>query len=341
MVLLGCGQVLQQSQQKGGSWVVGGALPTFNASVASAAFVRACSIGLPIYAGLKVGGFLVAFTLSLVLASGLPTISPSKAHEQFGQKKLTLALLTTVVLFSYFGLSTTLDPEPFMGYVALLVGIFVIRPPFGVDHSGSAPAIGLGLSTGQDPLFPKKLPETSSSEDAMVNILSGLVLALATVIVSGFPSPDMVDLFYFGATTTSFAVSLLYSTASALRSPHKFGHVFGTGAAALLCSPELYGDLFVPYLARSTLAAVSFLAARFDDRHLRLGEHSHNHHHQHHLHHSHSHSHSNPSKVTKMILRLCEPYPLLHSILKERDSRRIFYFMTYVIALLVDYHTFG
>ena len=338
MLFLGCGQAFQ-SQQKQGLVVIGSALSKLNASTASTAFVRACSIGIPIYAGLKVGGFLVAFALSLVSASGLPTISLSNAHEKFGQKKITLALLMTVVLFSYLGLNATLNPESFMGYVSLLVVVFLIRPPFAVDHSGSAPEIGLGLSTGRDSLSPKKLPKTSSSEDALVNVLSGLVLTVVTMIFWGFPSPSIADLLYFGATAISFAVSFLYTKPFALRSPHKFGHVAGIGAVALLCSPELNEDLFVPYIARSTLAAVSFLVARFDDRHMRLGPHSHNHHNHHH--HPRSHSHSDPSKVTKIILHFCEPYPLLYTILKEKDSRRIFYFMTYVISLLVEYHTFG
>lgn len=330
IILLGCGQIFRQGQQKSSPGALDGALSKFTATTASTAFARVCSIGLPIYAGLKVGGFLVAFALSLVLASGLPTVQ-TNARDQFGQKKTTLALLATVILFGYFGGNTTLDQEPFMGYVALLVGVFVIRPPFTVDHPGSTPEIGLGLSVGRDSLLPDKLSAASSPEDAMVNVLSGLALALATVIVSGFPSPGMADLLYFGATAASFAASLLYSSTSALRSSRKFGHAAGMGAAALFCSPELYDDLFVPYLARSALAAASFLAARFDDRHLRIGAHSHDHHHDHdHHHHSHSHSHDHPSKITKMILHACEDYPLLHSILKESDSRRIFYFMMYV-----------
>ena len=327
IILLGCGQIFRQGQQKSSPGALEGVFSKFNATTASTAFTRLCSIGLPIYAGLKIGGFLVAFALSLALAAGLPT-AQTKARDQFAQKKCSLALLATVILVGYFGGNSALDQTPFMGYVVLLVGVFVIRPPFTVDHPGSTPEIGLGLSVGRDSLLLDKLSAASSPEDAIVNVLSGLALALVTVILSGFPSPSLADLLSFGATAASLAVSLLYSSTSALRSPQKFGHAAGMGAAALLCSPELYDDLFVPYIMRSALAAASFLAARLDDRHLRIGAHSHGHHHHHH--HSHSHSHGHPSKVTKMILHACEDYPLLHSILKESDSRRIFYFMTYV-----------
>lgn len=337
LVLLGCGQAARE-----GHGMSMTALPKLSGSVASSAFIRACSIGLPIYAGLEIGGFLVAFALSLALASGVPTISSNSVQERFGQKKLTVGLLTTVILFTLFGVGASLDEQPFMGYVALLVAVFVIRPPFAVDLPGSASEIT------PDPLSPRKsseagLPSEAPSDNALVNVLSGILLALATVAVSGIPSPGGIDLIYFVLTTGAFAVSFLYSSSSGIRSPQKLGHAVGAGAASLFCSPTLQNDLFSIYVARCVISAVSVLAARFDDRHLRLAAHSHNHthhhHHHHHHHHGHSHSHAEPSKVTKIILRFCEPYPLLYSILKESDSRRIFYFMTYVVRLRDEFYS--
>ena len=322
---------MRGKQQNGNSGISGFALPEFSGSIASAVFVRACSIGLPIYAGLKTSGFLVAFALSLTFASGIPTISSSSPRERVDQKRATVGLLLSIVLLSFLGLNAALDQAPFSGYMALLISVFVIRPPFPVEHPGSTSEVGLGLST-RDPLSDKKLqrmdPSSEDSlENASVNILAGLLLALLTMIISGSPSSSGLELLYFGVTAGSYGISLLYSSSSGLRSPQKIGHVAGTSAAALLCAPPLQDDIWVPYVARTTLAAASFLAARFDDRSLRLAAHSQNHHNHHH---HHSHSHTEPSKVTKMVLRMCESYPLLHSIVKENDSRRIFYFMTYV-----------
>lgn len=337
LILLGCGQIIRKSQQHGGSELSEGALPAFTGSIVSAAFFQVCSIGLPIYAGLKIGGFFIALALSLVLASGAPTISPGNARGRLGQKKLTVVLLAVVVLLGYFGLNAALDESPLMGYVALLAAVFVIRPPFAVDHPRSTAEIGLGLSATRDSISEKKLSDpglasNDSSNNAVLDILSGLVLALVTLVASGSPSVNGIHVISFGLTAGSFAISLLFSSPSDLQSPQKFGHAAATGAAALFCSAPSQEDIWVPYVARSTLAAISFFAARFDDRHLRLGAHSHNRNHHHH----HSHTHSNPSKVSNMILHLCEPYPLLYSILKESDSRRIFYFMTYVLLFLLE-----
>jgi zinc transporter 5/7 len=61
------------------------------------------------------------------------------------------------------------------------------------------------------------------------------------------------------------------------------------------------------------------------------GDHDHSHHaHAHHDHTSHSHSHGaaeKRSRFTRTVLPYTEGWTLLHSILKEKDSRRIFYFM--------------
>lgn len=55
--------------------------------------------------------------------------------------------------------------------------------------------------------------------------------------------------------------------------------------------------------------------------------------------HSHDHDHDHaqapkeikaPSAITKSLMKITEGVPLVHSILIERDSRRIFYFMWYV-----------
>lgn len=53
--------------------------------------------------------------------------------------------------------------------------------------------------------------------------------------------------------------------------------------------------------------------------------------------HGHSHSHSSSleprSKFTGLLLPMVQRWPLLHTILAAKDSRRIFYFMRYVTAL--------
>lgn len=70
--------------------------------------------------------------------------------------------------------------------------------------------------------------------------------------------------------------------------------------------------------------------------------HQHSHGHDHHDHHDHHHGHSHTnivvpvqprSKFTNLILPFVLRWPLVHTIMADKDSRRIFYFMTYEKSL--------
>lgn len=61
-------------------------------------------------------------------------------------------------------------------------------------------------------------------------------------------------------------------------------------------------------------------------------DHTHGHDHDHgdaHDHHGHDHT-AERSKFTALLLPYTSRYPLLHAIMTDKDSRRIFYFMSYV-----------
>jgi len=72
----------------------------------------------------------------------------------------------------------------------------------------------------------------------------------------------------------------------------------------------------------------SFDAAGIYQPPVQTEQHSHSHsHHDHHDHHDHS---PERSRFTKALLTLTARWPLIHAVVVERDSRRIFYFMSYV-----------
>ena len=58
----------------------------------------------------------------------------------------------------------------------------------------------------------------------------------------------------------------------------------------------------------------------------------------------HNHAHQRPrlvSRPTELLLKTTEPYSLIHGILAERDSRRIFYFMCLNLAFMLVQSTYG
>jgi zinc transporter 5/7 len=76
------------------------------------------------------------------------------------------------------------------------------------------------------------------------------------------------------------------------------------------------------------------------DTNLPPHNHNHNHHDHHHdQHHDHGHSHANVvtvqprSRITNFILPFVLRWPLLHTIMADKDSRRIFYFMRWAASL--------
>lgn len=317
LLVFGCGQLLRTNYQSGTI-----KFPALDAKSAQTSIFQICSLGLPIYAALKIGGFLVAFALLLSTASGIPSLVSGDlrvvAKERYIRKTLTIALLVATILLSFSGLNQPLDPYPVPGYLALLAAIFVLAPPFpSMRHQGpmSEPGLAAKDSTSDAVVI---------TTDAMLALISGAILALFTVLYfRAFPL-GVSDLIFFLVPACLLALSLMIAIPSRFRSSDKIGLAVCTGAAALLCFPHTQDDLIFVYVARGILSTVSFFAARMDDSHLRLDAHSHTHSHHHHHHGS---TDADCSRVSKWVLHQSEPYPLLYSILKETDSRSIFYFM--------------
>src|ERR1700733_928432 len=57
--------------------------------------------------------------------------------------------------------------------------------------------------------------------------------------------------------------------------------------------------------------------------------------------HSHHHNHHHKSKLTKIMLSWTEDWPLLHSILMQKETRRIFYFMLLNLSFMMVQSTYG
>lgn len=315
MVLIGCAQTvfLHGGDPSTFAW------PKLNAQSASMVFLQLYAIGLPVYAAFKVGGFLVAFVLLLALASGMPTIvqkpSPSKASQaRLGEKKLTMTLIATAIGLGFLGINTPSDRRPFLGYVALFISVFILRPPFfGLGQPGAV-SVGLGLTSTEMP--------SVGPGDGVLSVISGIFLTFMTLIFSKDFSFTALDFIYLLIVAGLFTAPLLCLRPTSIRSPRKFGLAIGAAAAALLCAPPSRDGVVIAYVGRSILAGISFVTARVDDRHLRLTANSHHH------------VHSDASRMTKLIIHYSEPYPLLYSILQESDSRRIFYFMRYVSHII-------
>ncbi|EPS33101.1 hypothetical protein PDE_08063 [Penicillium oxalicum 114-2] len=323
-------------------------IPRVSAEVGKLALLQVLSVALPVYAALEVGGFLVAFVHLLIAASGLPGLvnqgirrGPS---QQYNKKMFTLTLLGTTVLLGALGMNKAWSSSPFRGYVALLVSAFVLPPSFTLSvPQGQSPEPGLGVQSmaGQNKPQVEEQAFVAARADPSLAILAGAALAVLTVIVSRGLTPSAWELITLVPVATCFALALATWFPLGHFTPNKIGLATSSTIAALLCAPHDKDDFLFTYAVRIMLVVVSFFASRIDDKHLLAEDHSHTHTHNHH-HHGHStYAKTDSTRVTKWLLRASEDYPLLHSILKEGDSRSIFYFMCLNFTFMLVQLSYG
>jgi solute carrier family 30 (zinc transporter), member 5/7 len=146
-----------------------------------------------------------------------------------------------------------------------------------------------------------------------------MILSLLFYLTNDSITLGAVDIISTLATATCFAGSLLSSTN--LRTRRKLGYLISLVLLSVFGPLPHTGASHTIYFTRASLAVLSFFAAHFDDSGSRSAAVSDA---------SHVHTHSKLSFVSRFLLHHGQSYPLLISILKRDDSRRIFYFMRYV-----------
>jgi solute carrier family 30 (zinc transporter), member 5/7 len=112
-----------------------------------------------------------------------------------------------------------------------------------------------------------------------------------------------------------------------------------TGLATAIIGNILITSKFLPFWQDAVLAAMAFMAVQLDvviPKAVGLG----------HMYSSpgekhHSHEKRNISAPSKALLRSTERYSLLHGILADKDSRRIFYFMLLNLSFMLVQSTYG
>lgn len=303
-----------------------------NIHSAQKGLLRISSLMLPIYAGMVIGGTMVALALSLTYAAGIPTVfqvqwKGGMLREKLDNKKASLFVLSLFVVLNVLGYDFPIDTQPFRGYIALIISIFVLRPPFAMPRD-TVPTVqkpdidsvkrlseGLMAFISQQSSALLSNPLVASSEDIQLTVASGGLLGLLCILVSPlreakipFGIPDLITTLFVAIV---FAFCLTYSSPVGLRSRQKLGFA-ATALVVVFTSAVPHEDTSrIAHLSWSILAALCYFAALFDDP--KPGE-------------------STPTKseisvVTKFLLEHGESWPMVHSILSREDSRKIFYFM--------------
>jgi zinc transporter 5/7 len=308
-------------------------------------FTNALSVLLPFYATMELGGARTALILLAAVTAGLGSFDqkPGK-HGAWEDAKRTLrtrkwtcgAILLGVFADTY---NCADEAGVLLGYLALVASMFAIPPPL--------PTAGWFLMTGAKPKDAwithtsgrASLPKPSSPlvhtpQDTLLTIGSGALLTILAVLYSSVSSssPSLSHhAILFSTLSVASATALVYfSLPAALRNPKKGGLTLGSLLVATFGvwehADSLLARILFPLTCILLIGAISLdvgtsTTTRPHSHHSHAGhQHSNSHDHgDHHL-------HGNHSGVSKFIIARCTPGSILHSVMIEKDSRRIAYF---------------
>ncbi|KAF2743911.1 hypothetical protein M011DRAFT_471036 [Sporormia fimetaria CBS 119925] len=299
---------------------------------------KALSVLLPIYAAIQLGGSSVALYLLATAAAGLGS-SNQKLGKQSPLDSLRWTMrmrkATSVALVCCMILHTTLSVRKdcaLLGHFALAVSIFALPLPLPAAGSALRPNSGQVNGSTMRASLPKlRSGLICSPEDTLLTLIAGGSLAAVCLLYSLIASSGALfegqQALYLVASSASAAGLFLFSVPSALRSSQKAGLALGSLLVSLFGLYE-HPSLWQAWVSFPIAAVLLFGAVTLDTSSALSHSHSHDALHvgQHHAHASDHHLHGNHSKFSAFLIARCTPGSILHSILIEKDSRRIAYF---------------
>lgn len=322
-------------------------------------FGNIAGVLLPFYATMQIGGAKTALVLLTAIAAGLGATDqrPGK-HTHWDDMKRTLRTRRTT--FAVLLVGTIVDVVAWghpacalLGYGALFTSIFAAPPPL--------PTAGWSLITGsqtQDS-YPSKgsaracLPKPSSpmistSEDTLLTCVSGIALMTITLLYSIFVSSASTfsqhTIILTALSVASMTALVFFSLPAALRSHQYVGlHLGGLLVIAFTgwqTMPEWYHVIFTGLSYILYACGVSWDTRATHTHSYAHGHshadhgHSHDHIHEHHL-------HANPSRISAFLIARTTPGSIIHSVLIERDSRRIAYFGVLNLSFMIVQFFYG
>lgn len=312
---------------------------------------RVLMVGLPFYATSHLGGLRSATILLSSLASN---IMPLEGHagdlstwkglkHLFTYRKWTVLSFGSQLALDLIGITSGLPLYSIgVGYVALGLSIFALPPPY----PSSMPR--LSIISSQKTLAGSSSWESSTktSQGSSSSTISPLIctpedvnLTLATATLTGvvgFLLPfapffsagaaSRHELAWSALTILSATCAFLFTDGKNLQRSRGFGLTIGLLTSFMLLMTA-HNDEWISYLYQGVLLSVS-IAATSIDIHGTFVQKSHSSHsHRHHHKHSQHGEIPGASRFSNFLLQRVQHWPLLHTIIMEKDSRRIFYFM--------------
>lgn len=331
---------------------------------------RIIAVGLPFYATMKLGADRVALIMLVALAADISNVEDettdlvsSKGWKRLlAHRRWTLVSISLQIVCDFMGISTYSSRwELAIGYIALFISIFFISPPFPSLKPKASPTSSFSTaSPATTPKFPVTHWETRTwaksapgshrvtsplvctSGDINLTLAAGTALSVLScmVLLLSTPSAGAVS---FGGLGLGFLSVCAAAFSYHLVQPHTIRKNSGIGLLlgsimSLGLMTTLRSDTWSYIAYQGIFIGVTFAATKLDTlQPLSTSDIQHHPHNQSHHANGNIANHNLPSRLSQSILDSCQKWPLLHSILAEKDSRRIFYFMWCVLSPHIGY----
>lgn len=318
---------------------------------------RVFSVALPFYATIKLGGDRVALVMLLALAADIIRVEDEITELKTikGWRRLlmhrrwTLASIFLQVFYDIAGSTNYSAVWDFcMGYLALTISILFIPPPFPLHKpqlsttsssvSTSASSISRVLATQRDartmvrpvPELPfKTSPLVSTAKDVNLTLAAGAIAGAFSCILflsstKSAGSLSLINITFGFLSICATALTFLVVQPRSMRQNRGLGLLLGS-SLSLVSMAVLRGGPWTLITFQALFIGISFTATTLDT-HMLSSTSTRSEHHHHSLTLNTTHR-GQSSRVSELLIRSFQHWPLLHSILVEKDSRRIFYFM--------------
>lgn len=322
---------------------------------------RVLTVGLPFYAVSKLGGLRVATVILNASASHIiaqdevTDLTKLKSWNRLlTHRRWTLLAILSQMVCDLTGVTSKFTLGGICsGYLALALAVFVLPPSFpsfkAKNSVVTSAAPNSELRTSAVLATPWETPPPLESTPATVSMISPMIstiedldltlwsgagmglLTLITFYCSGSNAGITVPYQSLSIVLSSCAAALALTTTrpKSLRINKGLGSLLGS-LLSLFFLKAFEGNYWSPFVYQSAIIGISFLALQFDT-HRAISSTSRSEHHDHH-HPTKSQADENArmSRFSDLLFRNTRGWPLLQSILAEKDSRRIFYFMWWV-----------
>ncbi|MCJ1439210.1 putative zinc transporter msc2 [Xylographa pallens] len=325
---------------------------------------RILAVGLPFFGAITVGGPGPALILLVATVGDLANSEGSTGHigktggwnRLLRLRKWTIAVISLQIIADLVGaiIRTTAIWPLMIGYTALAITIFVLPPPYLTPWvAASAITSPMSKSAGKTSavLTPWDTPNRraksltgprapspliSTTKDTNLTLVAGLLTALpcAAWLLSNFSTTTPIAIM-------PLAIGIIICVLSALSFTFAYPRSLMTekklGSAVGLVLPIVLQEMvkvqsWLMFAFQGVAAGLFWFALNIDTLAAQPIPYTTSPHTHHHV----SKVAKGPhSRFTGLLLSTLRDWPLLHSILVEKDSRRIFYFMCLNFAFML------